>query len=151
MVAPQLLINTKTLEVEKQPETNKEDGNEDFEPENKQEHEADMKEKEDANDSSDPAKDNCNGNNGKRKASSRPFLTYIISPILVFKGLTIAIVGVSFNKRDGILLKYDYPLFPGLSFGKTQICLPLFLGAWSSRVLTWLLLHRPRSSHQVGK
>ena len=103
MVAPQLLINTKTLELEKQPETNKEDDNEEIDLENKEEHEAEMKEKEDDNDSIDPAKDTCNGNNKNRKESSRPFLTYIISPILVFKGLTIAIVGVSFNSKDGIL------------------------------------------------
>ena len=143
MVAPQLLINTKTK--------NEEDDNEGIELETKQEQAGEMKEKEDDNDSIDLAKDTCNGNNKNRKASSRPFLTYIISPILVFKGLTIALVGVSFDEKDGILMKYDYPLSPGLSVGKTQICLPLFRCAWSSRVLAWSLLHCPRSSQKVGK
>ena len=149
MVAPQLLINTKTLKLEKQPENEKEDEKENFEPETKQEQEAEIKWKEDGNDSSDPVKDANNGNNENRKARLRPFLTYVVSPILVFKGLTIALVGVSFIKNGGIL-KSDFPS-PGLSVER-QISLPLFLCAWSSRNLPWLLLHcSPRSSHKVGK
>ena len=147
MVAPQLLINTKTLKLEKQPENKKEDEKENFET--KLEQEAETKGKEDGNDSSDPVKDANNGNNENRKARLRPFLIYVVSPILVFKGLTIALVGVSFKKNGGIL-KSDF-LSPGLSVER-QISLPLYLCAWSSRNLPWLLLHcSPRSSHKVGK
>ena len=39
MAPPQLFINTKTLELEKQPKDNKGDGDEDFEPENQHEEE----------------------------------------------------------------------------------------------------------------
>ena len=153
MLAPQVLVNSKTLELEKQPENNKE------EPGTNQEQEAEMKEKED--DSRDPAEkdtnthnensaeNGTNGNDENRKARSRPFLTYVVSPILVFKGLTIALVGVSFDKNVGVS-NYDHLISPGLSVER-RICLPLLLSVWSPRVLPWLLLHRQRSSHKVGK
>ena len=142
MVAPQLLINTKTLKLEKQPENKKEDEKENFET--KLEQEAETKGKEDGIDSSDPVKDASNGNNENRKARLRPFLTYVVSPILVFKGLTIALVGVSFNK-NGDVLKTDF-LFPGLSVDvERKICVPLFLCAWSLQNLHWLLLHCSQS------
>ena len=96
MAPPKLFINKKTLE--KHPENDKEDGYEDFEPENKQEQET---EKEDKSDNCDPenSKD-TNGSNTNRKARSLSILTNIASPILVFTGLAIALVGVSSNKND---------------------------------------------------
>ena len=89
MAPPQLFINAKTLELEKQPENEKEDGSEDFKPSNKQEQEAEKEEKGDDNDKSDPDED-TNGMDEK-------------FPILVFSlftSLAFALVGVSFNKND---------------------------------------------------
>ena len=97
MAPPKLFINTKSLELEKQPEN---ESYEDFEPESKQEQEAQKKEKEDDNDKSDPAED-ADGSDENRIARSLPILTYVVSPILVFTGLAIALVGVSSNKNYG--------------------------------------------------
>ena len=148
MAPPQLFINTKILELEKQPKNEKEDGSEDFESEDKQESGKKDKEKENNNDN-DPVED-ADGSDENRIARSLPILTYVVSPILVFTGLAIAIVGVSSNNDYG-MLKWDHLLiFPGLSLGR-QVCLPLFLRAWPSPVLTCYLLHCPRSWHNIWK
>ena len=96
MAPLKLFSNTKTLELEKQLEN---ESCEDFEPENKQEQEAQKKEKENENDKSDPA-ESMGGKDENRIARSLPILTYVVSPILVFTGLAIALVGVSSNKND---------------------------------------------------
>ena len=96
MAPPQLFINTKTLELEKQPENYKVDGFADFEPENKQEQET---EKEDNSDDPESSKD-TDGSFANGKERSLSILTNIASPILVFAGLAIALVGVSFNEND---------------------------------------------------
>ena len=93
MAPPQLFINTKTLELEKQPENTKVDGFADFDPENKQEQETDK------SDYPESSKDN-NGSFANRKERLLSILTNIVSPILVFAGLAIALVGVSFNEND---------------------------------------------------
>jgi len=89
MAPPQLFINTKTLELEKQPENK---SYEDFEPKNKQEQKAEKKDKEEENESNDPAED-ADGKDENRKAKSLPILTYVVAPILVLTGLAIAFVG----------------------------------------------------------
>ena len=76
MAPPQLFINTKTLELEKQQENK---SSEDFEPENK---------------------------HGKDENRSFPILAYVVCPILVFTDLAIAFVGVSSNKNDSLLKCY---------------------------------------------
>ena len=111
MAPPQLFINTKTLELERQP-----DVYEDFEPENKQEQEAEKKDKEEENDSTDPAED-ADGKDENRIAMSFPILTYVVSPILVFTSLATALAGVSSIKNDSLLKCYDL-IFPGLSLGR---------------------------------
>ena len=98
MAPPQLFINKKTLDVEKLSENNKEDVCEDFEPENTQEQETEKEDKSDDCDSEN-SKD-TNESNANRKARSLSILTNIASPILVFTGLAIALVGVSSNKND---------------------------------------------------
>ena len=142
MAPPKLFINTKSLELEKQPEN---ESYEDFEPESKQEQEAQKKEKEDKNDKSDPAED-ADGSDENRIARSLPILTYVVSPILVFTGLAIALVGVSCNKN----VEMGSSHFPGLTLGG-KICLPLSPCAWPSPVLTYRLLHCPRSWDNVWK
>ena len=95
MAPPQLFISTKLLELDKQPENEKEDGSEDFEPEQKQEQGDEKEDKRD--DGSDRAEDtNEHGENRRARPSS--ILTYIVS--LVFTGVAFALVGVSFNKND---------------------------------------------------
>ena len=89
MAPPQIFINTKALELEKRPENDNEDGDEDFEPEKKQEREGKKEEKDDNSDHKIEIK------------GSLPILSYIV----VFTGLAIALLGVSFNENDG-LLKY---------------------------------------------
>ena len=96
MAPPQLFINTKSLELEKQPGNYKVDGFAHFEPENKQEQEA---EKEDKSDDPESSKD-TNGSFANGRERSLSILTNIASPILVFAGLAIALVGVSFNEND---------------------------------------------------
>jgi len=85
MAPPQIFINTKTLELEKQPETAKEDGGEDSEPVNKQEQEA----KKEDNDNSDPAKDTVGSDHEIGMEPPLPILSYIV----VFTGLAIAVLG----------------------------------------------------------
>ena len=95
MAPPQLFINTKTLELEKQPENEKRDGSEDLEPANKQEQEAEKEEKGDNNDSHDPDED-ANGMDEKF-----PIFNYIFSLVFcLFTSLAFALVGVSFKKND---------------------------------------------------
>ena len=97
MAPPQLFINTKTLELEKQPKDNKDDGYEDFEPENQHEEEADKNEKEDDKDNCDPDQDtNGTGNDGNR---NEKWIT-ILTSMPIFVGLTVAVFGVSSNEND---------------------------------------------------
>ena len=86
MAPPQLFINTKTLELDKQPDVEKEDGHE-----SKKEREDDKKEKENDSDASDPSK-------GIKAKFLFPLP--ICSYILMFTGLAITLAGVSFNKND---------------------------------------------------
>ena len=110
MAPPQLFINTKTLELEKQPKNDKEDGYQDIEPENIQEQEANKKDKTDDSEASDPAEHTDGKDDEIRMARPLPILSYM----LVFTGLAIALVGVSFNQNDG-MLKYDHLIVPGFS------------------------------------
>ena len=93
MVPPQILINNKTLELEKQPENDKEDGFEDFEPENNQERKAEKKEKADY--ASDPAEDTVRSDYNTSFEWSFPILSYMV----VFTGLAITLIGVSFKRE----------------------------------------------------
>ena len=98
MAPPQLFINTKTLELEKQPKDNKGDGDEAFEPENQHEEEADKNEKEDDKDNCDPDQDtNGTGNDGNRR--NEKWIT-ILTSMPIFIGLAVAVFGVSSNKND---------------------------------------------------
>ena len=91
-------MNTKTLDMAKQPENNKQGGYADCEPENNQE---EKKEKED--DISDPSP----GNRGVLKVE-------FLYSVLMYLGLASALIGVSVNHNDGVL-KFDYLISPGSS------------------------------------
>ena len=90
MAPPNLFINTKTLDLEKQPENEKDDGFEDLQQKDEK------KDKGDDIDGSDPS-DGINKENGKAKF--RPPLP-IFSFIVVSNGLAITLAGVSFNYHD---------------------------------------------------
>ena len=87
--------------MEKQPESNKEGGNTDCEPENKQE---EKKEKEDeVSDTSEAT----NGNHGVLKAE-------FLYSVLVYLGLATTLLGVSVNQNDGVL-NFDDLISSGFS------------------------------------
>jgi len=139
MAPPQLFINKKTLDVEKLSENNKEDVCEDFEPENTQEQETEKEDKSDDCDSEN-SKD-TNESNANRKARSLSILTNIASPILVFTGLAIALVG-AFLLDDRYFLVLGLHLFslgwlhflqaPGTKF---EQLISSFLARWDIRIL----------------
>ena len=108
MAPPKLFINTKTLDLEKQPENEKEDGFEDLQQKDEK------KDKGDDNDGSDPS-DGINKGNGKAKF---PFPLPIFSFIVVSNGLAITLAGVSFNNHDDDLLKPDFLIPPVVFCGK---------------------------------
>jgi len=83
MAPPQLFINTKTLQLDKQPEIVNVD-------ENNQEWEDDKKDEEDGKE----------GTNGKDENGKAKFPLPILSYILMFTGLAISLAGVSSNKND---------------------------------------------------
>ena len=103
MAPPQLFINTKTLGLEKQPENDKEDVDEDFEPENKQEWEAEKEEKGDNTDYSDPAEDTVGSDYEIGMERSPPILSYVV----VFTGLAIALLG---GLAIAILAMFSFPI-----------------------------------------
>jgi len=85
MAPPQLFINTKTLQLEKQPEIVNVDGYE-----NNQEREDDKKDEEDSSDASNPSE----GTNGKNESRIQAkFPLPILSYILIFTGLAISLPG----------------------------------------------------------
>ena len=131
MAPPELFINTKTWELEKQPVNEKGDGYEDFEPEKKQKQDAEKEDKGD--DSSDPAED-TNEKDKNRKTRSFPILTYIVS--LVFTGVAFALVGVSF-KECLIRLRSQNIFNAGLSLVQ-RACLPIFPCSQSSPHFHWM-------------
>ena len=112
MAPPQLFINTKTLELERPPKNNKDGGSEDVEPENIQEQETKKKDKVCDSEASDPAEHtDADGDDDEiRMAKSLPILSYM----LVFTGLAIALLGVSFNQIGG-MMKYDHLISPDFS------------------------------------
>jgi len=144
MAPPQLFINTKILELEKQPKNEKEDGSEDFESEDKQESGKKDKEKENNNDN-DPVED-ADGSDENRIARSLPILTYVVSPLLVFTGLAIAIVG-AFLWEDKSVYPYFFVLGlhlsslaifyivqdPGTTFGKLLCSYAHAYARWDSQ------------------
>merc|ERR1712025_646229 len=83
MAPPNLFINTKTLDLEKQPENEKEDGFEDLEQKDEK------KDKGDDNAGSDPS-EGINKENGKAKF---PLPLPIFSYIVVSNGLAITLAG----------------------------------------------------------
>lgn len=95
MAPPQLSIDTKRLELKLQSDNEKNNGREDTGTENV----------------ADPTgAEESNGETEKRNEKSRPAL------ILVFVGLVVAYVGVSFN-RSNIIMKFhlcDFLFSPGL-------------------------------------
>ena len=108
MAPPQIFINTKTLELEKRSDIEKEDGCENY-----QEREDHKKDKEDGSDASDPS-ENANEKDESRK-SKFPFPLPIHSYILMFTGLAIALAGVSYNKNDYKILNSDLLNSPAVS------------------------------------
>jgi len=84
MAPPELFINTKTLQLEKQPEIVNVDGYE-----NNQEREDDKKDEEDISDASDPS----DGTNGKDESGKAKSPLPILSYILIFTGLAISLAG----------------------------------------------------------
>ena len=124
-------MNTKTLDMAKQPENDKQGGYADCEPENNQE---EKKEKED--DVSDPS-EATPGNRGVLKVE-------FLYSVLMYLGLASALIGVSVNQNDGVL-KFDYLISPGSSVEQSTN-LSLFLCNQSSPLLTWLALFCPSST-----
>ena len=121
-------MNTKTLDMAKQPKNDKQGCYADCEPENNQE---EKKEKED--DVSDPSP-------GNREVLKVEFLY----SVLMYLGLASALIGVSVNHNDGVL-KFDHLISLGSSVEQSTN-LSLFLCTQSSPLLTWLALFCPIST-----
>ena len=79
---------------------------------------------------------------------SLPILSYIV----VFTGLAIAVLGVSFNENDA-LLKYSLLTSSGFSVEREgyQCHRPLFVCAWSSPLLSGLPPLCPSSTDNARK
>ena len=95
MVPPQLFIISKTVELKKQTDSDKEDRSDDVKAENdQQEGRAEKKDEKYGNDIADPTgSEDSDGEKESRNAKLFP------AHILVFIGLFVAFVGVSFNKK----------------------------------------------------
>ena len=93
MAPPQLFIISKTVELKKQTDNDKEDRSDDVEAENdQQEGRVEKKDEKYESDVDDPTgTEESDGETENRKPRT--------APILVFIGLAVAFVGVSFNKK----------------------------------------------------
>ena len=104
MAPPQLFIISKTVELKKQTDNDNEDRSDAVVAENdQQESRAEKKDERYENDVADPTgTEESDGEKENRNAKSlRP------AHILVFIALAVAFVGVSFNKKNNDMTKYD--------------------------------------------
>ena len=110
MAPPQLFTISKTVELKKQTDSDKEDRSDDVEAENdQQETRAEKKDEKYKSYVGDPTGiEDSDGEKKNRNAKFRP------AHILVFIGLAVAFVGVSFNKKNNDMTKYEF-FSPGLS------------------------------------